>query len=151
MEKEASAHLGEPVTAGVILLASGAARKMRRQAAVGGLVGTAVTAVLKRREKDEAPADDVIGREGGAFLVVTPTRVVLFGIVSGKFRQTLGEPEATFRRGDLAAIELGKAAAGVATVDLVLADQRRYCFEISKLFTKKLQPVADALGVPIIS
>jgi hypothetical protein len=149
MEKDASAQLGEPVNAGVLLMASGAVKKMRKQAAIGGLVGTAVTAVLNRREKQGEAADDVIDHEGGAFLAVTPTRVVLFSVVTGKLRQKLGEPVATFRRGDLAAIELGKAAAGVATVDLVLADRRRYCFEISKLFTKKLQPAADALGVPM--
>ena len=151
MEKDASAQLGEPVTAGVLLMASGGLKEIRRKAGtMGGLVGIATHVVASRRH-DEPPAmtPGVVDHEGGGFLAVTPTRVVLFSVEVGKLRQKLGSPVATFRRGDLSGIELGKAGAGVSTVDLVLTDHRRYCFELSKPFTKRLRPVADALGVGI--
>jgi hypothetical protein len=148
MKKDASSRLGEPVTAGVILLPSGAAKEFRRQSGrAHGLIGVAVVALMNRSKNDPSDASEVIPFEGTGYIAVTPTRVVLFSTKSGILRQKLGEPVATFHRGDLAGIELGKALTGVATVSIVLADRRRYCFEISRMFTKSLQPVADALGV----
>jgi hypothetical protein len=152
VNKDASAQLNEPVTSGVLVMASGAAKKIRRQtAAAHGLAGVAVAAFMNRQTAGPTDAPEVIEPEGGGFIAVTPTRVVLFSVESGFLRQKLGKAVATFHRGDLAGIELGKAAAGVATVDLVLADHRRIRFELSSFFTKKLQPVADALGVAITS
>jgi hypothetical protein len=150
MKKDASSQLGETVTAGVILLPSGAAKEYRRQyGRAHGLVGVAVVALMNRSKNDPADAPEVIDFEGTGYIAVTPTRVVLFSTKSGILLQKLGKPVATFRRGDLAGIELGTAVTGVATVDLVLADRRRYCFEISRMFAKKLQPVADALGIAL--
>jgi hypothetical protein len=150
MNKDASAQLSEPVTAGVLLMASGAAKKLRRQTgAAHGLAGVAIAAFMNRQSDTATDTAEVIDFDGGGFIAVTPTRVVLFSVDSGLWRQKLGKPVATFHRGDLAGIELGKAALGIATVDLVLADRRRIRFELSSMFTKKLQPVADALGIAV--
>jgi hypothetical protein len=148
MEKDAISQLGEPVTAGLMLTASGTAKKSRRVATFG-LLGLAIAAVMKRKKKVPIDVSEVIALEGGGFIAVTPTRVVLFSIDNGALRSKLGKPVATFHNGDLVGIQLGKAAFGVATVDLVLADRRRYRFELLRMLTKKLQPVADALGVAV--
>jgi len=146
MEKDASSQLGEPLTAGLMLTASGTAKKSR-QVATFGLIGVAIAA-MNRKKKVSIDVAEVIALEGGGFIAVTPTRVVLFSIEGG-LRSKLGKPMATFHHGDLSGIQLGKAAFGVATVDLVLADRRRYRFELLRMLTKKLQPVADALGVAV--
>jgi hypothetical protein len=147
MEKDASSQLGEPVTAGLMLTASGTAKKSR-QIAMFGVLGLAIAALMNRKKKAPIDVSEVIAPVGGGFIAVTPTRVVLFSIDNG-LRSKLGKPVATFHRGDLASIELGKAAFGIATVDLVLTDRRRYRFELLRMLTKKLQPVADALGVAV--
>ena len=110
-------------------------------------------------ERGMTYADTVIGflREKGldvvrANLALTAVVAYVIGSSLGDTRNANtapGAPQPSVE--DLVALGLllGKAGAGVSTVDLVLTDHRRYCFELSKPFTKRLRPVADALGVGI--
>jgi hypothetical protein len=135
IEKDAIAVLGEPVIEGVILLARGATKKIRAS-------GGALANVLTKDTTPVAPAPG--GYDGGAFLTLTASRLVLFGSVSGFFKQKLGEQLAQFNPGEVDRFEFGTAAAGVGTLDIVGTNGDRWAFEFSKVSQKKLVRIAEA-------
>jgi hypothetical protein len=154
MEKEAAAVLGEPVLEGLVLLARGATKKMRANAGAvgGGLLGSVITHLAKDKlSKDTTPEQPAPNNyNGGGYLVLTATKVVLFGAGDGKWKQTLGEQLASFASGDLDRFEFGKAGAGVGTVDVLTTSGDRWSFEFSKAFKKKLVRIAESAGALVV-
>jgi hypothetical protein len=152
MDKQAAQVLGEPVIEGVILLESGAAKKMRKNSAgIGGVVGIAVASVVSeiqsRRESDEPELADF---SGPGFLALTTSRVVLFSTQSSFLKQKLGDEIASFRAGELDRVVFSKAAAGVGHLDLISTAGMRYSFEFSKVSKKKLVRIAEASQALVI-
>jgi hypothetical protein len=154
MEKEAAEILGEPVLEGVILLARGATKKMRASAGPvgGGLLGSVVTHLAKDKlSKDTTPKQPAPNNyDGGGYLVLTATNVVLFGAGDGKWKQSLGEQLASFAPGDIDRFEFGKAGAGVGTLDVLTTGGDRWSFEFSKVVKKKLVRIAESAGALVV-
>jgi hypothetical protein len=146
MKKDAAQVLGEPVTEDLILLARGASRKIRRQ--MGGAVGGLVAARMSKDTTPDQPAPEDYNR--GGFLVSTPTRIALLALDDGRLKQKLGDVLATFSPGDLDRIEIGKAAIGVKTVDLLTTSGDCWSFELSKVAMKKLRSIAATQNVPVV-
>jgi hypothetical protein len=154
MEKEAAVALGEPVLEGVILLARGATKKIRANtgAVTGGLLGSAVAQLANNKlSKDTTPAQAAPNNyNGGGYIVLTATRVVLFGAGDSKWKQTLGEQLASFVSGDIDRFEFGKAGAGVGTLDVLTTAGDRWSFEFSKVVKKKLVRIAESAGALVV-
>ena len=154
MDDQAAQVLGEPVIDGVILLARGAAKKLRANSGAvgGGLLGSVVArAAGDKLSKDTTPSQPSPNDySGGGYLAVTPSRLVLFSTEDGRFKQKLGSPLAVFSPGDVDCFEFGKAAAGVGTLDIVTASGDRWAFEYSKMVRKKLTRMAGAAGAAIV-
>jgi hypothetical protein len=152
MEKDAAQALGEPVMEGVILMARGAVKEIRKGAAFGGLVGSLTRVAADKLTKDTTPDSEIIRLDQGrgAFLGLTSSRMVLFVTEDGRFKQKLGPQIATFSPGDVDRFEFGKAAAGVGTVDIVSTNGDRWCYEFSKIARKKLVRMAEATRALIV-
>jgi hypothetical protein len=154
MEKQAAEVLGEPVMDGLILLARGAARKIRKDiapAALGGLTGSLARVAADKMTKDTSPTDEVSNPDlRGGFLALTASSVVLFDTEDGRFRQKLGREIARFAPGDLATVELGAAATGVGTVDLIDRSGKRWVYEYSKVMGRKLNRIAEAAQANVV-
>jgi hypothetical protein len=154
MEKEAAEVLGEPVLEGVVLLARGATKKMRASAGPvgGGLLGSVVARLANEKlSKDTTPDQPAPNNyNGGGYLVLTATKVVLFGPGDGRWKQTLGEQVASFVSGDIDRFEFGKAGAGVGTLDVLTTGGDRWSFEFSKVVKKKLVRIAEAAGALVV-
>jgi hypothetical protein len=146
MEKEATAILGEPILEAVILLKRGAVKSMRMP--VGGLVGT-LASKLRKDTTPITPAPN--GYAGGGFLVLTDTRLALFAVEEGRFKQSLGEVLAEFLPGQIDRFEFGKAAVGMHTLDLVSVSGDRWAFEGSVVIRKKLNRMAEASNALIVN
>lgn len=154
MEKEAAEILGEPVLEGVVLLARGSTKKMRANTggAVGGLLGSAVARLANDKlSKDTTPDQPAPNNyNGGGYLVLTATKVVLFGAGDSRWKQTLGEQVASFASGDIDRFEFGKAGAGVGTLDVLTTGGDRWSFEFSKVVKKKLVRIAESAGALVV-
>jgi hypothetical protein len=155
MEKQAAAALGEPVMDGVILLARGAAKEIRKNvapSALGGLTGSLSRVAVDKMTKDTTPTGNVVRQDQGrgAFLGLTASHLVLFVTEDGRFRQKLGEQIASFNPGDVDRFEFGKAAAGVGTLDIVSVNGERWCYEYSKMVSKKLVRMAEATRALVV-
>lgn len=154
MNKDAAAALGEPIMEGVILLARGAAKKMRKDvapAALGGLAGSLARVAADKITRDTTPVGPVRNDLGsGAFLALTASRLVIFSVEAGRFRQRLGEQLTSFSPGEVDRFEIGKAAAGVGTLDIVSVAGDRWCYEYSKVVAKKLVRMAEATRALIV-
>jgi hypothetical protein len=143
MEKKATRLLDEPIDVGVVLLPRGAAKKFRRQGAAGvgaGLLG----AVAERMSKDTS--SDTEAWTGDAFLALTPTRVALIAAKQGGRDGTPEQVLFAVAPSQVARIETGKAAMGIATVDLQLTDGRHFAFEMSRVLGKRLDKIVDAVA-----
>lgn len=154
MDKQAAEVLGEPVMDGVILLPRGAAKKYRKTvapAAIGGLAGTLARVAADRMTKDTSPAGEVRNtNDEGAFLALTASQLVLFETISGRLRQKLGAELARFSPGDLVRFEVGAAAAGVGTLDIVAANGDRWVYEFSKVVKRKVTRLAEAAQAQVV-
>jgi hypothetical protein len=153
MEKDAAAVLSEPVVEGVILLARGAAKKIRSQTAgIGGLIGGAIIRSASDRLTKDTAAETLApgGYTGGAFLALTSSRLVLFSTQDGRWKQKLGDALAEFQPGQVDRFEFGKAATGVGTLDLLTTDGDRWAFEYSKVVKKKLVRMAEASRAMVV-
>jgi hypothetical protein len=154
MEKEAAEALGEPLLEGVILLARGATKTIRANtgSAIGGLLGGAVARLANDKlSKDTTPDQPAPNNyNGGGYLVLTATKVVLFGTGDGRWKQTLGERLASFTSGDIDRFEFGKAGAGVGTLDVLTTGGDRWSFEFSKVVKKKLARIAESAGALVV-
>ncbi len=155
MEKHAAVALGEPVMEGVILLARGAAKKMRKDiapAALGGLVGSLARVAADKMTKDTNPSETVVRNDlgRGAYLALTASRLAIFATEEGRFKQKLGEQLASFNPGEVDRFELGKAAAGVGTLDIVSVNGDRWCYEYSKMTGKKIARMAEATRTLVV-
>jgi hypothetical protein len=152
MDKQATQQLAEPVIDSAILMASGAAKQIRRAAggAVGGVVGIA-TAAIANELADRRSANDPIDSDysGGGFLALTATRLALFATEKGRFKDKLADPLASFGPGELDRMEFGTAAAGVGRVSLVSTTGQRWTFEFSKLMKKKLVRMATSVNATV--
>jgi hypothetical protein len=149
MEKNAAEKLGEPIAEGVILLKRGAVKNMR--VPIGGLVGVLAVAVADKLRKDTTPVEPAPnGYCGGGYLALTSTRLVLFSVEEGRFKQSLGDILAEFPPGQIDRFEYGKAAAGVGTLDLVGVNGDRWAFEFSAVSRKKLNRMATATNALIV-
>ncbi len=154
MDKQAAEVLGEPVMDGVILLPRGAAKKYRKTvapAAIGGLAGSLARVAADRMTKDTSPVGDVRNtNDEGAFLALTASHLVLFETISGRLRQKLGAELARFSPGDLVSFEVGAAAAGVGTLDIVAANGDRWVYEFSKVVKRKIARLAEAAQAQVV-
>jgi hypothetical protein len=149
MEKAAAALLGEPIVEGVMLLKRGAVKGMRTP--VGGLVGILAVAAADKLRKDTTPVEPAPnGYAGGGYLALTATKLVLFAVEDGRFKQSLGQVLAEFLPGQIDRFEYGKAAIGVGTLDLVGVSGDRWAFEFSGVSRKKLNRMAEAANALIV-
>jgi hypothetical protein len=142
-EKQATKLLGEPIDVGIVLLPRGAAKGFRRQGAAAVGAGVLGAVVASRMGRETQPQDDAW--TGHALLALTPTRLALIAAKQG--RRDGAEEEVLFAvsPGEVAGIATGKAAMGIATVDLRLADGRSFAFEMSRVMGKRLAKIADAV------
>lgn len=149
MEKDAVALLGEPVVESSILLKRGAVKTMR--APIGGVVGFLAVAAAAKLRKDATPVQPAPnGYAGGGYLVLTATKLVLFAVEDGRFKQSLGEVLAEFLPGQIDRFEFGKAAIGVGTLGLIGVSGDRWAFEFSAVSRKKLNRMAEATNALIV-
>ena len=120
-------------------------------AAIGGLAGTLARVAADRMTKDTSPAGEVRNtNDEGAFLALTASQLVLFETISGRLRQKLGAELARFSPGDLVRFEVGAAAAGVGTLDIVAANGDRWVYEFSKVVKRKVTRLAEAAQAQVV-
>jgi hypothetical protein len=154
MEKQAAASLGEPIMESVILLPRGMAKDIRKNiapGAIGGLAGTLARVAADKITKDTDPGD--VARNDlklGAFVVLTASRFVIFSTLPSRFRQKLGDQIGSFLPGELDRFEFGKAAAGIGTLDIVATNGERWCYEYSKIMSRKLNRMAEATRALVV-
>ena len=146
MQNEASAVLGEPILEAVALLKRGAVKNMRMP--IGGLLGTLVSKLRKDTTPEVAAPN---GYAGAGYLVLTDTRLALFAVDEGRFKQTLGDMLAEFLPGQIDRFEFGRAAVGMHTLDLVSVTGDRWAFEGSAVIRKKLNRMAEASNALVVN
>jgi hypothetical protein len=129
-----SRHLGEEIDGACMINKAGATAAM----AIGGVVGMAATAALRRR-----PQGDEIKVTGNGWLAVGRTG---FALVAGDklLGNPKGEPIAQVAFADVEAVHV-KQGKVTARADVTLADGRSFAFETKRKGPNKGNPAVLAL------